>query len=165
MEKDITIRSLRFHYTDNRPSGCPAATAVTSDRGAWEPTIILMHGWGCDHTTLASVESVALQSGYRVVNVDFQGFGKSEEPCAVWGVEDYTCAMEEFIEALGIRNPVLLGHSFGGRVGILYASRQGYDTCGCSRDKAQTFVRLLSESVYFQGYKADDVSHIWQVKG
>ncbi|WP_285823134.1 alpha/beta hydrolase [Duncaniella freteri] len=123
MEKDITIRSLRFHYTDNRPSGGPAATAVTSDRGAWEPTIILMHGWGCDHTTLASVESVALQSGYRVVNVDFQGFGKSEEPCEVWGVEDYTCAMEEFIEALGVRNPVLLGHSFGGRVGILYASR------------------------------------------
>ena len=55
MEKDITIRSLRFHYTDNRPSGGPAATVVTSDRGVWEPTIILMHGWGCDHTTLASV--------------------------------------------------------------------------------------------------------------
>ncbi|TGG35146.1 hypothetical protein EZ315_15820 (plasmid) [Duncaniella freteri] len=46
MEKDITIRSLRFHYTDNRPSGGPAATVVTSDRGVWEPTIILMHGWG-----------------------------------------------------------------------------------------------------------------------
>lgn len=108
MDKDITIRGLQFHYTD-------------SEEG--ERIIILMHGWGCDHTTLASVERVALQAGYRVVNVDFPGFGRSQEPDDVWGVDDYTRLMEEFISTLGIKHPTLLGHSFGGRVGILYASR------------------------------------------
>ena len=39
------------------------------------------------------------------------------------GVDDYTRLMEEFISTLGIKRPTLLGHSFGGRVGILYASR------------------------------------------
>lgn len=108
MDKDITIRGLRLHYTDSLEG---------------EHVIILMHGWGCDHTTLASVERVALQAGYRVINVDFPGFGCSQEPPEVWGVDDYTRLIEEFISTLGIKNPILLGHSFGGRVGILYASR------------------------------------------
>lgn len=108
MEKDITVRGVCLHYTD-------------SQQGAH--TIILMHGWGCDHTTLASVERVALQCGYRVINVDFPGFGRSQEPSEVWGVEAYTAQIEDFIKELGITNPTLLGHSFGGRVGILYASR------------------------------------------
>jgi len=108
MDKDITICGLQLHYTDS---------------GEGERVIILMHGWGCDHTTLASVERVALQSGYRVVNVDFPGFGHSQEPAEVWGVDDYTSLIEKFISTLGIKQPALLGHSFGGRVGILYASR------------------------------------------
>ncbi len=108
MEKDITVRGVRLHYTDSQEG---------------EHTIILMHGWGCNHTTLASVERVALQCGYRVINVDFPGFGQSQEPAEVWGVEAYTAQLEDFIKELGIKRPTLLGHSFGGRVGILYASR------------------------------------------
>lgn len=108
MDKDITICGLQLHYTDS---------------GDGERIIILMHGWGCDHTTLASIERTALLAGYRVVNVDFPGFGRSDEPPAVWGVDDYTRLMEDFISALDIKRPTLLGHSFGGRVGILYASR------------------------------------------
>lgn len=64
-----------------------------------------------------------MQVGYRVINVDFPGFGRSQEPAEVWGVDDYTRLMEQFISTLGIKRPTLLGHSFGGRVGILYASR------------------------------------------
>lgn len=108
MDKDITIRGLRVHYTDN---------------GDGDRAIILMHGWGCDHTTLASVERTALQAGYRVINIDFPGFCSSQEPSEVWGVEDYTLMLEEFISALGVERPALLGHSFGGRVAILYSSR------------------------------------------
>ena len=82
-----------------------------------------MHGWGCNHTTLASVERIALECGYRVINVDFPGFGDSEEPDDVWGVEQYTRVVEQLVRNLRITSPALLGHSFGGRVGILYASR------------------------------------------
>jgi len=85
--------------------------------------ILLMHGWGCNHTTLASIEKI-LASGMRVINVDLPGFGDSPEPPAVWGVEDYTQAMEQFLDCLGIDRPSLLGHSFGGRVCILMGSRR-----------------------------------------
>ena len=39
------------------------------------------------------------------------------------GIEDYTRCLEEFTSRLSITNPILLGHSFGGRVSILYGSR------------------------------------------
>lgn len=108
MDKDIEIRGLRLHYTDS---------------GSGPRTLVLMHGWGCDHTTVASIERIALEEGWRVVNVDFPGFGQSQEPGDVWGVEEYTRAIEELVRRLEIERPSLLGHSFGGRVGILYASR------------------------------------------
>ena len=106
MEKNIKINGLDFHYTV-QGSGSP---------------IVLMHGWGCNLTTLASIETVAAEN-HTVYNVDFPGFGKSEEPSEVWGVEKYTQLIEAFIKLENIENHILLGHSFGGRVGILYSSR------------------------------------------
>lgn len=105
-----TLSGLRLAYTDTGETDRPA--------------IVLMHGWGCTHETLATVERTAREAGYRVVAVDFPGFGASEEPSEVWGVEQYTRQIEELIDSLGLEAPTLLGHSFGGRVGILYASRR-----------------------------------------
>ena len=84
--------------------------------------VILMHGWGCNRTTVASIEK-QLVGQFKVYNVDFPGFGESTEPGEVWGVDDYTRLIEEMVRREGIVNPILIGHSFGGRVGILYASR------------------------------------------
>lgn len=85
--------------------------------------ILLMHGWGCRADTLASVEAVVLRAGCKVYNVDFPGFGSSSEPPFTWGVEHYTSLIEKLIRKENIQNPTLLGHSFGGRVAILYASK------------------------------------------
>lgn len=108
MDRDTRLEGLNLHYTD-------------SEKG--EKTVVMMHGWGCNHTTLASIERVALSCGYSVINVDFPGFGDSQEPNDVWGVEEYTRQIEALTKELGIKTPIMLGHSFGGRVGILYASR------------------------------------------
>lgn len=82
----------------------------------------MMHGWGCNSTTLASLEKVAAES-HTVYNVDFPGFGETPEPQQVWGVEEYTSLIEKMAKELGLESPALLGHSFGGRVGLLFASR------------------------------------------
>ena len=84
--------------------------------------VVLLHGWGCDKSIWkSSIE--ALRSNFRVVAVDFAGFGASEEPETIWGVEEYTCSVEALLKELNIQSPTLVGHSFGGRVSILYASR------------------------------------------
>ncbi len=85
------------------------------------PDMILLHGWGCDNTTLESVRRTAALT-HTVYNLDFPGFGSSPEPEGIWSVFDYADMLGQFIAATGIKRPVLLGHSFGGRVSIIYAS-------------------------------------------
>lgn len=108
MEKEIEIGGVRLHYDESGPSD--------------GRSVLLMHGWGCDHTTVASIAGI-LSPGMHVYNVDLPGHGKSDEPPAVWGVDSFTRVMEEFTARLGIEDPVLIGHSFGGRIAILMSSR------------------------------------------
>lgn len=86
------------------------------------PAVLLLHGWGCDHTIFKSFREL-LCPKYTVYSFDLPGFGRSPEPDTVWGVEDYTQLVEAFVREQGIESPSLAGHSFGGRVSILYASR------------------------------------------
>lgn len=106
MEKVLKYRDIDLHY-DVTGQGAP---------------LILMHGWGCNSSTVASIAKVAAES-HTVYNVDFPGFGASTEPSEVWGVEEYTQLIEALAEAESLEAPALIGHSFGGRVGILFASR------------------------------------------
>lgn len=110
MEKSVTIDGLKLNYSETGDSaGVP---------------ILLMHGWGCSHETLKSVDNIVTAGGMRVINIDFPGFGNSDEPKEVWGVMAYADLTEKLLDSLGIENPVLLGHSFGGRVAIVIASRR-----------------------------------------
>lgn len=99
--------------------GCRVRYVVSG--AADGPWIVLMHGWGCKAETLASVANVA-GATHRVLALDFPGHGGSDEPNHVWGVEEYTRVLADLLAAERISRPVLLGHSFGGRVGIYYAS-------------------------------------------
>lgn len=94
--------------------------------GTGSQAVILMHGWGCNHTTLASIERL-LTGSFTVYNVDFPGFGDSTEPPVEWGMEQYTAIIEQMVKAERISRPIMMGHSFGGRVGIVYASRNDVD--------------------------------------
>lgn len=85
--------------------------------------IVLLHGWGCDRGIWQATRTL-LAKHFRVLSVDFAGFGQSDEPQEVWGVEEYTRSIEALVEELALVRPTLIGHSFGGRVAILYASRR-----------------------------------------
>lgn len=85
--------------------------------------VVLLHGWGCDHTIWAGIQKHLAGSGFRVTSLDFPGFGESDEPPAAWGMEEYTVWFERFLAARGITEPILAGHSFGGRVSLVFASR------------------------------------------
>lgn len=111
MEKFVEIDGLRICYAETgNPEGKP---------------VVLMHGWGCDHSTVQSIAAI-LAPGMRVFNIDLPGHGKSMEPDEIWGVEKYTSLIEKFIRMMDLKDVTMIGHSFGGRIGILLSSRNDY---------------------------------------
>lgn len=106
MEKFAEINNIKVHY---------------KIIGEGYP-VVLMHGWGCSISIFQSIESI-LSKSFKIINIDFPGFGLSEEPKEIWGVEDYTEMVEKLMKLENVSNPIMLGHSFGGRVGIIFASR------------------------------------------
>ncbi len=102
--------------------GCQVAYEYEPGAGA---PVVLMHGWGCSSVTLASVAKSVRALGRPLINVDFPGFGQSTEPEEVWDTYAYADCIESLLQAEGIgQDAVLWGHSFGGRVGIILASRR-----------------------------------------
>ena len=85
-------------------------------------TMVLLHGWG---QNIEMMEPIAkrFQDKYNTLIVDLPGFGKSSEPPVVWGVEEYTLMVRNLIEKLKLEDIILIGHSFGGRIAIMYAAK------------------------------------------
>lgn len=83
--------------------------------------IILLHGWGQNLHTFDSLVDV-LKGKYSVYTLDLPGFGYSDEPETTWSISDYSDMLYNFCHQLKIRKPIILGHSFGGRIAIKYAS-------------------------------------------
>jgi len=78
--------------------------------------IVLLHGWG---QNIEMMEPLAKNfKENRITILDFPGFGKSEEPLSPLTIYDYIEILRELLTTLKIENPILIGHSFGGRVAI-----------------------------------------------
>lgn len=83
-------------------------------------SVILLHGWG-QNTIMMKPIADHLEKDFTVYNIDFPGFGKSDEQKVAWGVPEYSAMLKEFIEINNIVDPIIIGHSFGVRVAIYYA--------------------------------------------
>ena len=85
--------------------------------GSGDRILLLLHGWGGSTESWIPVVR-DFQSDFRVIAVDFPGFGKSPEPESGWSVEDYAKLVEAFIRSLNVPKVNLMAHSFGGRVAL-----------------------------------------------
>ncbi len=83
--------------------------------------IVLLHGWGQNIKMMDPIGQ-NLSDEFRITILDFPGFGSSETPEFAYTINDYTESLHEFLESVKVENPILIGHSFGGRVAINYAS-------------------------------------------
>lgn len=84
--------------------------------------LIMLHGWKQDVSTFHNVAR-ELKKHFTLWLIDLPGFGRSENPKKDFSVEDYADIITEFIKAGKIDKPALLGHSVGGRIGIVLASK------------------------------------------
>ena len=66
----------------------------------------------------------ALSENFKVWLVDLPGFGKSDLPPESWDVYSYADFVKKLADALKITDPILIGHSFGGRLSIILAAKK-----------------------------------------
>jgi pimeloyl-ACP methyl ester carboxylesterase len=84
--------------------------------GPGQPRVLGLHGWARDRTDMAAV-----LSGLDAVVLDLPGFGASPPPPEAWGGVAYAEAIVPVVEELADA-PVVVGHSFGGRVAVCLAA-------------------------------------------
>ncbi len=85
-------------------------------KGQGEPFLIL-HGWGASADSWLEVQNI-LSKDFQVIVLDLPGFGRSDLPPKVWGLDDYKDFVFKFLEKMKLENIYLLGHSFGGSIAI-----------------------------------------------
>ena len=83
--------------------------------------IVLLHGWGQNIEMMKPLGD-KFSDRFRITIIDLPGFGVSEEPDFAYTIFDYTDIVHELLASLKIDNPIMMGHSFGGRIAIVYAS-------------------------------------------
>ena len=95
----IEIKGLKTEYTECG-EGIP---------------VLLLHGWGSSFDVYKGIIA-SLKDRCRLVAVNFPGCGQSETMKEPWCLEDYCDFCLEFMEKLNLKDPILMGHSHGGRV-------------------------------------------------
>ena len=89
--------------------------------GKGKDTIVLLHGWG-QNIEMMKMVSDPFSDDYDIVIIDLPGHGNSEEPKTVYSLYDFVDCVKSLLDSLKIKNPILIGHSFGGKISLLYAS-------------------------------------------
>ena len=87
--------------------------------------LVLLHGWGQNKEMMDLLGKHL--DGYKITTIDLPGFGKSDEPKKVMSVYDYVNFLHKLIEKLELKDISLIGHSFGARLSLVYASKYKVD--------------------------------------
>ena len=137
--KFIQCDGVRLHYIER---GDPAARCV-----------VLFHGNGSmmqDFMSSGLVDLLAQNN--RIVCFDRPGFGYSQRPrFRVWDAAAQAALFVKALHQLGVRDPVVLGHSWGALVAIALSLRKDYPTRGL----------VLASGYYFPTFRWD----VWLMSG
>ena len=101
--KDIKIN---YEYVDNKK----------------ENTLIFLHGWGQNIQMMLPIAKPFVKDN-NVLVIDLPGHGKTKEPSYAWELDVFVDMLHELVKFLKIKKPILIGHSFGGKISIIYASK------------------------------------------
>ena len=103
----ITANSIKLHV---------------EQQGAGAPALVFLHYWGGSSRSWRHVIQ-RLAPDFRTVTIDQRGWGRSEAPSHGYALADMAADAQAVIAALDLERYILIGHSMGGKVAQLIASR------------------------------------------
>ena len=115
------------------------------------PAVVLIHGWSCDAGFWR--EQAGWANRYRLVSIDLAGHGLSRvTPTArAWSMAAFAADVVAVIDALGVGDAVLVGHSMGGAVALEAALLLG------ARCRLLLGVDTLNEATFYRGRPAGEI--------
>lgn len=87
-----------------------------------DPPLVFIHGWIGDHRALLP-QIAYFARDHRVVAVHLRGHGDSDSPRQDYTMAGFADDVAWQCEQLGLRNPVVVGHSLGGAIALELAGR------------------------------------------
>lgn len=99
----ITLNNITFYY---------------EKFGASKKTILILPGWGNTRETFRYMIN-ELKEQYTIYILDYPGLGKSPIPNHPLTIYDYTELIIYFMKEKNIKKPIVIAHSFGGRITTL----------------------------------------------
>jgi pimeloyl-ACP methyl ester carboxylesterase len=118
---------------DSPPKSADDGTQWVRVEGAWlrvldagkgDPTVVLVHGFGLSLKSWDPVTK-ALGKDHRVVAFDQRGFGLSERSAGEYGPQRHARDLVALLNALKIKDPLIVGHSYGAQVALQAANLLG----------------------------------------
>jgi non-heme chloroperoxidase len=113
-------------------SASPGGTVTTEDGtrifykdwGSGQP-VVFSHGWPLNADAWDDQALVVAANGWRAIAHDRRGHGRSSQPWTGNDMDGYADDLAAVIEALDLRDVVLVGHSTGGGEVTRYVGRHG----------------------------------------
>jgi len=91
--------------------------------GRGTPELLFVHGWCCDHTAFQP-QFDHFAGTHTVTALDLRGCGRSDRPDDGYTIPDFADDLARFCGEVGIAEPVVVGHSLGGMIGVELAARR-----------------------------------------
>jgi pyruvate dehydrogenase E2 component (dihydrolipoamide acetyltransferase) len=133
-EIDAFVEEFRARFATEAQSSAPPEPRMIDagglairylEAGDGSDTIILVHGFGSDHTTWALNQGELAQEA-RVIAVDLPGHGGSGKDVGAGDIPSLADIMLAFMDAVGIEKAGFVGHSLGGGVALDLALRHPF---------------------------------------
>jgi pimeloyl-ACP methyl ester carboxylesterase len=91
-------------------------------------TLLCLHGWGGSSASFTELRAALAKTDITILTPDLPGFGAEPEPAHPFTVEEYANWVEAYLKKelpnTDHKSLCILGHSHGGRIGIVLASRK-----------------------------------------